>query len=54
MEDFRREVALESLAKLPPEEVLKHFSEKQIKAYLAKLQRGHTQSKPKKSKRRTR
>ncbi|MCI0641987.1 MAG: hypothetical protein L0Y72_21850 [Gemmataceae bacterium] len=63
MEDFRRELALENLNQLTPEErlegltpkeILQHLSKDEIKAYLAKLQKGRSEDKPKKSKRRSR
>jgi len=61
MEDFRREVACEHLAELtaeerlvglPAEEVLVHYTEDQIEAYLKRLREGSATSKKKKPKRR--
>src|SRR5262249_52490404 len=65
MEDFRREVALEflegltpqeklRLSGLTPKEILQHLSEDEIKAYLAKLHKGHPEEKSRKAKRRPR
>jgi hypothetical protein len=63
MEDFRREVALEYLPELTPEErlggltpkgVLEHVPAKEIKAYLARLQKRRAETKPARPKRRGR
>jgi hypothetical protein len=44
----------ERLGGLKPREILRHFSEDEIKAYLAGLRKGHSQAKPKKTRRRSR
>jgi hypothetical protein len=52
MQDFRREVALEYLEELKPAERMSGLSEKEIKAYLAKLDKNQRGTPPKKPKRR--
>ena len=61
MEDFRREVALEYMDQLTPEErlggvteIIEHMSEDEINALLANLHKRVAEVKSKKSRRRTR